>query len=105
MSKRKTKQQKIIAKLRKELLFTNQKTLDHQKETQKSPTQKQEEPKNNQQRLTYNFLPVSQKNIPQQNYSFLKHDLLKTILVTGSIIAIELLLFFLIQSHLLPISL
>lgn len=92
MSKhKKTRQQKIIADLRRQLILGGG--------YPQSPLvfAKPKEVKNN----YLEVLPTSTTSL--QNYPYIKRDLLKTVLLTGSIVVVELLLSFLLKTHLIKL--
>lgn len=95
MSKRKTRQQKIIAQLRRELYSKSQSSISLE------PHQKETEPKKQQ----YAYINSHTPKVLVLDHPYLKHDLLKTLILTSSIIAFEILLFFLSKNHIfkLPI--
>ncbi|MDP3987963.1 MAG: hypothetical protein Q8P80_02360 [Candidatus Levybacteria bacterium] len=95
MSKhKKTRQQKIIAQLRRKINLEKQGTESllsvNQLTAQLSQPQK----------TKFSYLPTNlQKTAPAQTYAYLSHDLLKTALLTSSIAVAEILLFFLSKNH------
>lgn len=92
MSKRKkTRQQKIITDLRRKLI------LDTRYPQSPLVFAKPKEIKNNYQ----DALPTSTALL--QNYPYIKRDLLKTAFLTGSIVVLELLLSFLLKTHLIKL--
>lgn len=104
MSKhKKTRQEKIIADLRRKLAYQNS--------TQKSkPLEKLQEKKSVAENklmtphFQYQTKPPeinigSQKTTNSNKYPYLKHDLLKTGILTGSFLIAEFLLFFILKNH------
>ena len=47
--------------------------------------------------------PVSQASVQVSTYPYLKHDLLKTLIVTSGILAAQILTFLLLKNHTFPI--
>lgn len=104
MSKhKKTRQEKIIADLRRKIAYQNptQKTKSLEK-PQENKSISENKP------ITTHFLyqtKLSGTNIKSQKitnsnkYPYLKHDLLKTGFLTTSFLIIELLLFFVLKNH------
>lgn len=90
MSKhKKTRQQKIIADLRRKIQQTQ--ILHH--------------PDSSNFQKTVSFVPlVTQHTVPrviEKTYPYLSHDLLKTTVATSSIVFLELFLFFLLKKHII----
>ncbi|MDP2649819.1 MAG: hypothetical protein Q8P10_03160 [bacterium] len=105
MSKHKTKQQKIISNLRRQLQLKNS-------ATQSEPLQKvnhidtQVVQKNENLNKAFSYSPnKSFAKTTTVSYNYLPHDLLKTAILTGSILTLELILFFLSKNHILPFAL
>lgn len=95
MSKhKKTKQQKIITELRRKL--NTQKRISYSEISEVEPKKK----KSNTYQVTINK-PITSDNLKQgifiEQNPYLRHDLLKTACLTGSIITAEIILFFAIN--------
>lgn len=102
--KKKTKQQKIIAELRHKITSQNQFNYQPSLNNESSKDQKPQEANK-----SFSFstsIKTSSALKPSASISFTYHDLFKTGILTGSIIAFELILFVLLQKHILvlPIS-
>ncbi|MCL5432875.1 MAG: hypothetical protein M1524_02045 [Patescibacteria group bacterium] len=96
MSKhKKTKQQKIISELRRKL--NTQKRISYSEISEVEP--KEEKSKIYQVTINKPITPDNSKDgiFIQQN-PYLRHDLLKTAYLTGSILAAEIILFFVINA-------
>lgn len=98
---KKTKQQKIIADLRRKLQYENQTTLSKKPSTEQAiftHAKTTNLPKE------FSFKKPSenlQNRIVNNNYPYLKHDLFKTGILTGSIVFAQLFLFFLLKNHII----
>lgn len=90
---KKTRQQKIIAELRRKLSVKNPMEVSPQLVLKEPSLPK----------LTQINQPL--KTTPSLTYSYLLPDLLKTTVLTMSVIALQLILFFLLKAHIvvLPI--
>ncbi|MBI2074327.1 MAG: hypothetical protein HYT83_00645 [Candidatus Levybacteria bacterium] len=101
MSKRKkTRQQKIIADLRRKLQSTSHPSSTSQAIDNKSIVQNTL-PNQEKQTNTNKFIStyITNKVVSAGVYSYLPYDLQKTFFLTTSIVAVELLLFFLLRNH------
>ena len=87
--KKKTKQQKIIADVRRQLFKKN---LSNHKIEEKNPTVEKITPQINTQKKDLTTAPSQEKN-DINNYAYLMHDLRKTATLTGSIITLQILLY------------
>ena len=98
MTKRKTKAQKKIAELRHKLSY--QKGTSITTIATKTTSQMQQEP---QKKLFYK-LPEHIKHIhdTSPSYTYLRKDLIRTALLSGSIVVLQLLLFIFLKTHALP---
>ena len=93
MGKKKTRQEKKIAELQKRL--TLQQTVSHHTSTS-SVVKK----------ATYTFAQPTtfHKSTPQiYEYAYVTHDIIKTMVLTFSIIAFQVILFFLLRIHVLKL--
>lgn len=102
MSKRKkTRQQKVIADLRRQLIQTT---------SNGSTTPSIKLNGNNPDTTTTKGLYSLNVSVPQQGNTiivraeYLKHDLLKTCMVTAAIVACELILFFGLKQHIFSLT-
>lgn len=86
---KKTRQQKIVAELRRKLQIQNQTYAF-------SPSQTPEQPKKK-----HAYVLRTTPNVTA--YPYIKHDLLKTFILTGTVIIFELILFFLTKYNILRI--
>lgn len=93
MSKRKTRQQKIIADLRRKLhsqqkstvsLYTNDQKLENANQVYKLTTPS-----------------MTTGRIDTITYSYLRQDIIKTLFVTTVIIGLQIVLFLLLKNHIL----
>ncbi|MFH1832544.1 MAG: hypothetical protein ABH816_00055 [Candidatus Levyibacteriota bacterium] len=94
MSRHKTRQQKIIANLRRELHLKNQLETSSQGTSQEF--KKKDEIKSSRE---FTYAAVSQTAINSHSYVYLKGDLLKTTILTSSIVVLELLIFILTKAR------
>lgn len=98
MSKRKkTKEQKIISSLHRQLEIHSQQAAPSSRHIVSSPS-------------TYSFKAKpshAQKTVslPVSDLIHVKHDLIKTTLLTSSIVAAQLVLYYLLKTHLITIPL
>lgn len=98
---KKTKQQKIIADLRRQLQYESQTTSSKKLPTEQSISI---QPKTINLPKEFSFKKPSenlQNKIVNNNYPYLKHDLFKTAVLTGSIIFAQLFLFFVLKNHII----
>jgi hypothetical protein len=96
--KKKTKEQKIIADLRRQLLKDNLSSQKVQETKQDTPQA------NSAKEITFkkDFVSdVAPKKNNIVNYSYLMHDLRKTAVLTSSIVALQIVLFFLLTHKIL----
>lgn len=94
MSKRKTKQEKIITDLHRKLHAQSQSAPSSRHVSSPSST------------YTYKSRNIdSSPNVitSSTNLSYIKHDLLKTTIVTSTIVLSQLLLLYLLRSHIIMI--
>lgn len=101
MTKHKTKQQKIIAKLRRELTLKS-KDLSSSYSTEKSIKNIESNQNQTQEKFKYNFSYANKYSQEINTYPYLKHDLLKTAILTGFIVGLEILLFISMKNHIFP---
>jgi hypothetical protein len=100
MAKRKTRQQKIIADLRRQINASQTKSAPLEKKFEKheQPTS----PSLNLPKL--NISPKKQSISTFTNTSYLVKDLRKTIILTTSIVAVQLILLLILKNHILTFN-
>lgn len=104
MSKhKKTRQEKIITELRRKIAYQNPtqktKSLEKPKETKSVSENKIITPHFQYRTIDQESAQKSQTITSSNKYPYLKHDLLKTGLLTTSFLIAELLLFFVLKNH------
>jgi len=97
---KKTKQQKIIADLRRQLQYENQTTSSKKPSTEQAISNQAKTISLPKEFSYKNPSENLQNKIASNNYPYLKHDLFKTGVLTGSIIIAQLILFFILKNHL-----
>ena len=97
---KKTKQQKIIADLRRQLQYENQTTSSKKPSTEQAISNQAKTislPKE----FSYKNPSENLQNKTKTAYPYLKHDLFKTGVLTSSIVFAQLFLFFLLKNHII----
>ena len=91
--KKKTKQQKVVADLRRQLLKRN---LSNQSEPPVVKTVEIKKPLEKEPQIK-----VTEKKEEDLNYNYLAHDLKKTAILTSSVIALQIILYFALTNKIL----